>query len=156
MSKIELQTIINADIEKCFDLSRSIDLHKISTAHTKEEAIDGKTNGLINLGEFVTWRATHFGISQKLISKITEFERPYHFRDEQIKGAFKYFTHDHNFKVVDGKVIMEDIFIYKSPMGLIGKLFDNLILTKYLQKFLIERNNLIKNYAETDKWKEIL
>ncbi|MFX8875810.1 hypothetical protein ABTM97_19785, partial [Acinetobacter baumannii] len=79
------------DIEKCFDLARSIDLHQISTAETNEKAIAGKTNGLINLNETVTWEATHFGIRQKLTSKITKFDRPYHFRDEQVKGAFKCF-----------------------------------------------------------------
>lgn len=51
MPVIILHTQINAPIERCFDLSRSIDLHKISTAHTKEEAINGVTSGLINLDE---------------------------------------------------------------------------------------------------------
>jgi len=49
MPTIELETLIKSEINICFDLSRSIDLHKISTLHTNEEAIDGITNGLINL-----------------------------------------------------------------------------------------------------------
>src|SRR5258708_31629307 len=105
MPQIELETIINSGIEICFDLSRSIDLHKISTAATKEKAIDGKTSGLINLNEFVTWQATHFGISQRVTSKITQYNLPFHFRNEQLKGAFKYLIHDHNFEVIDDKVI---------------------------------------------------
>jgi ligand-binding SRPBCC domain-containing protein len=156
MPKIKLQTVINSNIERCFDLSTSIDLHKISTARTKEEAVGGRVSGLINLGEYVTWKATHFGISQKLTSKITEYNRPYHFRDEQLKGAFKYFAHDHNFQVQGNKVIMEDIFDFQSPFGLVGNLVDKFILTNYLKKFLCERNNLIKEYAETEKWKSVL
>jgi len=156
MPKIKLQTIINSSLEICFDLSRSIDLHKISTYRTKEEAIDGKISGLISLGEFVTWRATHFGISQKLTTKITEYNRPYHFQDSQIKGAFKYFVHDHNFHTKDSKVIMKDTFDFQSPFGVIGSLVDKFILTDYLKGFLEERNNLIKEYAETDKWMEFL
>ena len=77
MPKIELTTEIYSSITICFDLSRSIDLHKISTAKTNEEAIAGTTSGLINLGEYVTWKATHFGIKQKLTSKITAFESPF-------------------------------------------------------------------------------
>ncbi|CAN5806307.1 hypothetical protein BH11BAC4_BH11BAC4_14910 [soil metagenome] len=84
MPTIEIETTINASMELYFDLSRSIDLHQISTAATNEKAIDGKTTGLINPGEFVTWQATHFGISQKLTSTITHFNRPFHFRDEQL------------------------------------------------------------------------
>ena len=51
MPKIELKTEINSTLEICFDLSRSIDLHKISTAKTNEEAIEGTTSGLINLNK---------------------------------------------------------------------------------------------------------
>ena len=83
MPKIELITSIRSTPEICFDLSRSIDLHQISTAKTNEKAIAGIITGLINLGETVTWEATHFGITQKLTSKITAFKRPFHFRDDR-------------------------------------------------------------------------
>lgn len=156
MPTIELETLIGCDIEICFDLSRSIDLHQISTSKTKEKAIEGRTSGLINLDEFVTWKATHFGITQKLTSKITAFNRPFHFRDEQLKGAFKFIIHEHYFKVQADKVIMTDIFKFQSPLGYIGKLVDNFILTNYLKKILIYRNHIIKEYAETTKWKTIL
>jgi hypothetical protein len=47
-----------------FDLSRSIDLHKISTQHTNEEAVAGKNNWTNELHESVTWKAKHFGVYQ--------------------------------------------------------------------------------------------
>jgi ligand-binding SRPBCC domain-containing protein len=156
MPTIYLETKIKSGIEISFDLSRSIDLHKISTAKTNEKAIDGKTKDLINLDEFVTWQAKHFGITQKLTSKITAFKRPFYFRDEQQKGAFKYIIHDHYFEAQTGYVIMKDIFKFQSPFGIIGKLIDKIILTGYLKKLLIERNNIIKEYAETEKWKLVL
>ena len=109
MPTIELETEIEAGIETCFDLSRSIDLHQLSTAKTKEIAVEGITSGLIGLNESVTWQATHFGIRQKLSSRITEFNRPLHFRDEQMKGAFKYIIHDHYFEKQGANVIMKDV-----------------------------------------------
>lgn len=156
MPKIELKTEINSTIEICFDLSRSIDLHKISTAKTNEEAIEGTTSGLINLNETVTWQATHFGVRQKLTSKITAFDRPKYFRDEQLKGAFKIIYHEHIFQQIDNKVLMIDIFEFKTPFGILGNIFNKLILTNHLRKLLIDRNNVIKDYAETDKWKLVL
>lgn len=156
MPTIKLETHIRSGIETCFDLSRSIDLHQISTAGTNEKAIDGRTSGLINLNEFVTWRATHFGITQKLTTKITAFNRPYYFRDEQIKGIFKYIVHDHHFEVHTDHVIMKDIFGFQSPVGFIGKFFDRIILTNYLRNFLLKRNAIIKEYAETEKWRTVL
>ncbi|MEO8116941.1 MAG: SRPBCC family protein [Bacteroidota bacterium] len=156
MPKIEIETEINSTIYICFDLSRSIDLHKISTAKTNEIAIAGKTSGLIGLSETVTWQATHFGIRQKLTSKITAYERPNFFIDEMVKGAFKSFRHQHIFEDINGKVIMKDIFEFHSPLGIIGQLFNKLILTNYLKELLLERNKVIKDFAETGKWKSVL
>lgn len=69
MPVIELETFIHADIGTCFDLSRSIDLHTLSTAKTKEKAIAGKISGLIGMNETVTWQATHFFVRQTFTSK---------------------------------------------------------------------------------------
>jgi ligand-binding SRPBCC domain-containing protein len=155
MPFIILETIIHAGIETCFDLSRSIDLHKISTCKTKETAVDGVTKGLISFNEFVTWEAVHFGIKQHLTSKITAYERPFHFCDEQIKGPFKKIKHDHFFAIKNNKVLMTDNFLFESPFGMAGHIFNKLILTRYLKKFLTERNQIIKFYAESGRWKEL-
>jgi len=156
MPKIEIETKIKSNITICFDLSRSIDLHKISISKSNETAIDGTTSGLINYGEFVTWEATHFGITQKLTSKITAYKRPFHFKDEQIKGAFKTINHDHYFELENEFVVMKDVFVYESPFGILGKIFNYFILTSYLKKLLLKRNEVIKEYAETNNWKTIL
>jgi hypothetical protein len=47
MEKIEFNTHIKAPIQRCFDLARSIDFHKISVSLAKEESIAGITTGLI-------------------------------------------------------------------------------------------------------------
>jgi ligand-binding SRPBCC domain-containing protein len=155
MPIIELETLVRSDIGTCFDLSRSIDLHQVSTAQTNEKVIAGRMNGLINLNETVTWKATHFGITQKLTTVITSFDRPFHFR-EQLKGVFKYIIHDHDFETRGEHVIMKDIFRFQSPFGYIGRIFDKLILTAYLKKLLLKRNAVIKEYAETLKWRSVL
>ncbi|RYM32119.1 cell division protein [Brumimicrobium glaciale] len=156
MPHIHIKTHIKAPIERVFDLSRSIDLHKISTAKSNEEAIAGKISGLIQMNESVTWRAKHFGITQELTSKITEYNRPFSFTDEMQKGAFKSFKHEHIFSESEGTALMVDVFEYKSPLGLLGKLADILFLKKYMKKFLLERNQVIKEFAESENWKEVL
>ncbi len=156
MPRIELRTEIKADKEIVFDLSRSIDLHKISTEHTNETAIAGKISGLIGLNESVTWRAKHFGIYQKLTSKITEFDRTNYFADEMVSGAFSEFKHEHHFTELNGGTLMIDFFEYKSPFGILGKLADKLFLKKYMTDLLTERNRIVKEFAESDKWKQII
>ena len=156
MPRISIKTIVKADKKIVFDLSRSIDLHVISTAHTNERAIAGKTEGLINLNESVTWEAKHLGFKQHLTSKVTELESPNYFVDEMEKGAFKRFRHEHIFSDSSGWTIMQDEFDYTSPIGLLGKIADYLFLKKYMTRLLEKRNMTIKDFAESDKWKEVL
>lgn len=149
MPLINLETRISADMETCFDLSRSIDLHCLSTAQTRERAIAGRTSGLIGADEIVTWQATHFGIRQQLTSKITAYDRPFHFRDEQLKGAFRFIKHDHYFSSIEGGTLVKDVFCFQSPLGILGRVVDAVIMKRYLTRFLIKRNNMIKNVAES-------
>jgi len=156
MPIIKLETVIEAPIERCFDLSRSIDLHKISTQHTNEKAIAGKTSGLIGLNEYVTWKAKHLGITQKLTTRISELKSPRFFVDEMTKGAFKSFRHEHLFDFQNEQTIMSDIFNFTSPLGPLGMVADKLFLTSYMTSLLVKRNAIIKEFAESERWKEVL
>lgn len=150
MSKIYLKTFINADIQKVFDLSRDIDFHKKSTSKTNEKAIAGKTSGLIELGETVTWRAKHLGFYQTLTTKIIDIESPKMFTDVMIKGVFKSMKHQHIFQEKEGTTLMIDIFEFESPFGVFGKIFNRIFLENYLKNFLIERNRMIKETTESE------
>src|SRR5690349_79713 len=110
MPFIEIEVEINADRERVFDLSRSIDLHQISTAHTNERAVRGRLSGLIELNESVTWRAKHLGVSQELTSVITEYNRPTYFVDEMTQGIFKSIRHEHHFVEKGTGTLMIDRF----------------------------------------------
>ena len=156
MSKIHLTSFIAAPIERVFDLSRSINLHQISTASSNEKAIDGVMTGLIKKDETVTWQAKHLFKKRQFTSKITEMKSPDFFTDEMTKGDFKSFIHEHHFKAATNGTIMIDIVNFESPYGKIGKIANAIFFKSYLQKFLIKRNEVIKEYAETQKWKTIL
>lgn len=156
MPIIKIETKINAPIEKVFDLARCIDLHTESMSESKEKAVAGKTKGLINKDETVTWEAVHFGIKQKLTSKITIFEPPHRFRDSMVKGAFERFDHDHFFEMKDSQTIMRDVFDYDSPLGFLGSIADALYLENYMTRLLESRNALIKSVAESDDWKKYI
>lgn len=147
---IQLQTRIQAPVTLCFDLSRSIELHQISTASTREKAIDGRLTGLCEKGDTVTWRAKHFGIYQRLTVEITEMIEPVYFEDRMIKGAFKSIQHKHYFVEDDGYTIMRDVFSYEVPAGFIGTIFDQLVLKRYMTNLLLKRNQVIKEYAENN------
>lgn len=156
MPIIHLTTFIAAPIERVFDLSRSIELHKKSMADYREEAVAGTTLGLINLNETVTWKAKHLMRTRVLQVEITAMERPFSFTDEMKKGDFKSMKHEHHFKQIDNGTLMIDIFSYEAPWGGLGRLVSNLYLFSYLEKLLDKRNQVIKEYAEGNKWQHVL
>jgi ligand-binding SRPBCC domain-containing protein len=156
MPTIHLTTFIAAPAERVFDLARSIDLHRKSMAHTREEAVAGTTSGLIKLDETVTWKAKHLGKTRILKSKITAMNAPLSFTDEMVDGDFKSIRHEHHFKRIDNGTLLIDLFHFESPYGGLGRLFNQLFLISYLKKLLEMRNQSIKEYAESEKWKFIL
>jgi ligand-binding SRPBCC domain-containing protein len=156
MPTIHLTTFVAAPAERVFDLCRSIELHRKSMAHTNEEAIGGTTNGLIGLDDTVTWKAKHLLKTRILKSKIIAMNRPLFFTDEMMDGDFKSLRHEHHFKKIDNGTLLIDLFSFESPYGGLGRLANNLFLTRYMKKLLELRNQMIKEYAESEKWKFIL
>jgi ligand-binding SRPBCC domain-containing protein len=156
MTTITLTTRIKAPVQICFDLSRSIDFHQHTTAQSGERAIGGRTAGLIEQGESVTWEATHFRVRQKLTTEIVEMKVPYYFFDRMTQGAFKSMEHSHAFAEEGDLTIMSDIFNYEVPFGFAGKLFDSVVLKKYMTALLRQRNQMIKETAESAGWKKFL
>ncbi|WP_294244397.1 SRPBCC family protein [uncultured Chryseobacterium sp.] len=151
MSKIHLETPIHADIHKVFDLARDIGFHQKSTFRTGEKTVAGRTSGLIEKDETVTWKARHLGIVQTLTTtKIITMQKPDHFTDVMLQGAFRSMKHQHLFRQEGKNTSMTDIFEFESPFGIIGKIFNTLFLRNYMKKFLLERNRLIKSTAKSE------
>jgi ligand-binding SRPBCC domain-containing protein len=123
-------------------------------AHTGESAVAGKTSGLIGLGEEVTWRARHFGVTHEHCSRITAYDRPRHFRDSMVRGRFKVFEHDHFFEPAAlGQTRMRDVLVFHSPFGIFGRAVDNFVMARYLRGLLERRNEVIRVAAESDELK---
>ena len=156
MPFIHLTTFIAAPQQRVFDLSRSVDLHKASMKHHKEKIIEGSMSGLMKLSDTVTWTAKHFFKQRRLKIKITQLQKPDFFVDEQQEGDFEMMKHEHYFKPIENGTIMIDQFHFETPYGLIGKIINKLYLEKYMTKLLNQRNQVIKDAAESNLWKQYL
>ncbi|WP_263366851.1 SRPBCC family protein [Edaphobacter bradus] len=156
MQTIRLETRIAAPALRCFLLSLNIDLVMNTTARTRERAIAGVTHGLIGAGESVTWEGRHFGLRVRHTSKIVSYEPPSFFCDEMTAGIFRSFRHEHHFAESDGETVMRDVLEFAAPLGLLGRLAEWLVLRNYMHDFLVERNAMIKQVAESDRWRRYL
>jgi ligand-binding SRPBCC domain-containing protein len=151
MPTVVVETVINAPLEKCFDAARDIGLHCQTVAHTGERAVAGVTDGLIELGQSVTFEGVHLGFRQRFTAKVTEFERPGYFVDEMTEGAFCSMRHRHEFIPHAPGTLMRDTIKWKSPLGFLGIVADWLFLNRYMRNFVIQRGLQLKKTIEADK-----
>lgn len=119
-------------------------------AASGERAVSGVKSGVMKLGDTVTWHARHFGIAFRMTSAITAYERPVRFVDEQQRGPFQRWWHEHTFTAVSGgtKTLMVDVVEFRSPIGPLGAVIDRLVLDWYMRHLLRRRNAWLKAALE--------
>jgi ligand-binding SRPBCC domain-containing protein len=139
VATIRIETHVPATPEQAFDLARDLDFHTRSLAHTGEHIASGKSGGLIDLGEEVEWEARHLGVTWRLRSRVTAFDRPRAFTDEQVSGPFARFVHRHVFEPDGDGTLMTDEWTHTPPFGLLGKIAD-LVLGPHMERLLRARN----------------
>jgi ligand-binding SRPBCC domain-containing protein len=148
MGTIRVATTIRPPVERCFDLARSVSAHLSSTEQTRERVVSSLASDRLRPGDVVTWEATHLGVRQRLTSKITRFDPPRSFEDEQIAGPFKTFWHRHEFSAENGATVMTDLVRYRTPLGRLGSLAEIVFLDRYLRMFLERRAAQLRTLAE--------
>ncbi|MHC8606270.1 SRPBCC family protein [Paenarthrobacter ureafaciens] len=126
-----------------FNLSRNIDAHVGSMTKSRERAIAGTTTGLISEGEHVTWQAWHLGVRFRMTSRITHMEAPASFTDQQVRGPFKYLRHTHEFRPDGSGTLMVDTVEFAAPFGALGRLVEKLVLARYMENLIRERNEFL-------------
>ncbi|MBM3914638.1 MAG: SRPBCC family protein [Sphingomonadales bacterium] len=156
MPKIHLTTFIGAAAEVVFDLSRHITLYKESMAPYKQEAVAGTRFGLIEKGDTVTWRSHHLFKERLQRVKYIELQRPDVMIEVQLQGDLASLRHEHYFKSIDNGMLLIDLLEFEMPYGSLGRLFNSFYFTGYMESLLHRRNETIKRFAETDRWKKIL
>ncbi|MBU2698707.1 SRPBCC family protein [Pimelobacter sp. 30-1] len=118
-------------------------------ARSGERAVGGRTSGELALGESVTWRAGHVGIPFRMTVAITEHQVPGRFVDEQVRGPFGRWHHEHLFAAdAGGRTRMTDRISFASPLGPVGVGVDRLFLTGYLTRLVRTRNTWLRQRLE--------
>jgi ligand-binding SRPBCC domain-containing protein len=148
--EVSLETEIAASCDAVWAASLSIDAHLASMSSSGERVVGGVAFGQIGLGETVTWRARHFGVTWTMTSEITELRLPEWFVDEQLRGPFHSFRHEHRFTAFPGGTTMADHVHFVAPLGVLGRAVEIAILGSYLRKLIIDRNTFLKQSLEAE------
>ncbi|EXG83317.1 polyketide cyclase/dehydrase and lipid transport protein [Saccharibacillus sacchari DSM 19268] len=147
---ITKEIMIHAPIEVCFDAARDVGLHPQTVwPRTRERTLPGgRLEGLMEKNEIVVFEAVHFGIRQQLTSLVEELDKPYLFVDRMQKGAFRHMMHRHEFERCEEGTLVRDILEFASPFGPAGRLFDALVLRRYMLSFINYRQRQLKSILE--------
>lgn len=156
MARIHLTTFIAAPVDRVFDLSRHLALYRLIFQSRKEKLTSGAASTLVGKNETISIIAKHAGRSRMIMLKITTLQRPTFFVEEQVKGDLEAFRHEHHFKQVDNGTILIDIVEFGVPKDIIGKIFGKMYFRKYIEELIKKRTELVRSYAETEKWRAVL
>ncbi|WP_432090479.1 SRPBCC family protein [Streptomyces sp. NRRL F-5630] len=149
MVRFALTTRIAAPPETVFDVSLDVNLHEASMAGSGERAVAGVTFGAMGPGDTVTWRARHYGVRWQLTSRISAYERPGYFVDEQVRGPFARWHHAHHFAPDGaGGTVMRDAVDFAAPLGPLGRIAERLVLGRYMPRLILVRNACVREAAE--------
>jgi ligand-binding SRPBCC domain-containing protein len=156
MASIHLTTFIAAPVDRVFDLSRHIALYKQLFHNRKERLSSGAGSNMLAKGETLSVLVKKGGKSRMSMIKITALQRPVSFVEEQVKGDLEKFRHEHHFKPVQNGTIIIDMVEYGMPKDFFGRILGKIYFKKYMEELLNKRNELIRTYAETEKWRAVL
>jgi len=149
VTHLVVETFIAAPPEVVFDLARDVSAHTRSASFSAERAVaPGRTEGLLELGDIVTFEGVHFGVRQRFTAKIVELDRPRRFVDELVKAAFRSMRHVHEFEPRDGGTLMRDTLDWVSPLGILGTIADKIAVRRHLRDFVTRKQQALKAIAE--------
>jgi ligand-binding SRPBCC domain-containing protein len=149
--------LITAPAERCFDLTRSVDLHVVTARHIAGRAESGRLSGLSEEGDHTEWSASFLGMRFAMTTRIEAFDRPRTFADHMITGFLRTFRHVYRFEQVDARTCaVTDELTLESRFGIFGGLADRHFLRDRMSQVMRARLNDIKEVAEGEGWSRYL
>ena len=96
-------------------------------------------------GMFITYKVSPVpGIQMNWVTEITQINRNKFFIDEQRRGPYSIWHHEHHFREVEGGVEMHDILYYNVPFGVFGKLADLAFVNNKVKQIFLYRQQRIQ------------
>jgi ligand-binding SRPBCC domain-containing protein len=144
MYQLKSTQFIPASLETCWDYFSSPNNLKEITPKNMGFIIKTDLPGKMYEGMMIEYIVTPMlGIPLNWITEIKAVREGVFFIDEQRKGPYKIWHHEHHFKAVDGGVEMTDIVSYEVPFGILGRLAHPFIVRPKLEQIFNYRTKKI-------------
>ena len=145
---LEVVTLVEAPAWVVLDLALDVDAHT-SSVPGQETATTSTGRRILGLGDEVTFEARHFGLPWRMTSRITSYDRPGRFVDEQTSGPFRSLRHEHVFRDLGGsRTEMVDRMHVRAPLWPLSVPLTRTVLEPHLRRLLVQRAAYLKQRAE--------
>ena len=137
---------LSASLKEVFDFfSQAKNLEVLTPPLLKFEIL-GDQSGTMQTGALIDYRLRVHGIPIKWQSEITVWEPPHRFVDEQRKGPYRLWIHEHTFEVAGDQTLVRDEVRYLVPGG---RLIHGLFVRPDLKKiFTYRHEKLLSLFSE--------
>ena len=146
--EINMKQYINKPLEVVFEFFSKPENLEMITPKSLSFNILTPTPIKMEKGSLIDYTIRLFGIPIHWRTLISDYEPPFRFVDQQIKGPYTFWHHTHTFKLVEGGVEIIDQVKYSLPLGWLGTLAHAIWVRKDLEKIFEHRKNVIQNYFE--------
>lgn len=136
---------IDADLSRVWAfISVPQNLKEITPAHMGFEILTPPAKQM-HAGMIITYKVSPLlGIPITWMTEITHVEEGSYFVDEQRKGPYKIWHHEHRIKERNGGVWMEDIVTYCPPFGAFGAVMNRLVIENQLRNIFNFRKTAVE------------
>jgi len=138
---------IDASIDRVFHFhDDTSNLVRITPPNTTVRVV---ASGKPGVGNEITLRVTQFGIFTSTWKvRITEYDAPHRFVDEQIRGPFRIWKQIREFKVVKGGTELTDTVEYALPFGFLGSIAHAIFVRRQIASMFAFRQQRTKELLE--------
>lgn len=143
-------TDLDADVPTALRTSLDLDVERVAGRRHRVRAMSRpgtRTTGAIGEGESVSWSTRLWGVvpvrhTSVIVEVVPDDGRGgARFVDEMARGAFASFRHEHGFAPLpDDRTRMSDRMTWRSPLGVLGRAADVLLVRHVLAGLLDDRN----------------
>ncbi|MTI30609.1 SRPBCC family protein [Xanthovirga aplysinae] len=124
MNVFKTQQLIPGSIQEAWEFFSSPNNLAVITPDYMNFVITSSLPEKMYPGMFISYKVSpFFGYTMEWVTEITHIEKERFFIDEQRKGPYRIWHHEHHFKELPGGVLLEDKVSFELPLGILGRIF---------------------------------
>lgn len=150
---IHREQFIKQDIKQIWNFfCDPANLATITPAYMNFRITSAPHGGELHAGQIITYKISPvLKVPMFWMTEITQVQPLVSFTDEQKKGPYKLWKHQHTFKPQGNGVLMTDNVTYELPLGPLGTIAHALFVKKQLADIFDYRYAAIEKMFNTDK-----